>query len=336
MQDYCGLLVVAPSGMILSQVRCTLRTRYTAFALLLLLTCLLPFAAGGKAQEEVTARYFPQTAHTLTGAFLEFYEMHGGLRVFGYPLTERFFSDVERRWVQYCQNGRLELDPQDNQVRPSLLPIDFARKVFEDPIPERDAPLGSTYYSPTGHSVAAELQEFYERNGGPAVFGYPISELVDEGDRLVQYFERMVIVWCPEMPSGLRVQLAPIGDWLFRKAGHDLHLLEPTARIETITEIKVGVTVSTSVMGREGGKQLVYIYVTDQFNRPLKDVWVALSVVLPQDKDVGDSVFTDADGIAKVSVEIPALAPGETVPIQVQARHKNNWESTATSFRIWW
>ncbi len=41
-----------------------------------------------RAQEPVL--YFPETGHTVRGAFLDFFNQHGGLRVFGYPITEEF------------------------------------------------------------------------------------------------------------------------------------------------------------------------------------------------------------------------------------------------------
>ena len=46
-------------------------------------------------------RYYPETGHNLTGAFLNYYDTHGGLPIFGYPLTEPFTENG--RTVQYFE-----------------------------------------------------------------------------------------------------------------------------------------------------------------------------------------------------------------------------------------
>jgi N-acetyl-anhydromuramyl-L-alanine amidase AmpD len=39
-------------------------------------------------QEHEVSRYFPETGHSIGHAFLEFFDAHGGIAQFGYPLTE--------------------------------------------------------------------------------------------------------------------------------------------------------------------------------------------------------------------------------------------------------
>ena len=48
-----------------------------------------------------SSRYFPETGHTVSGAFLEFYDMHGGPFIFGYPITEEVYEGG--RTVQYFE-----------------------------------------------------------------------------------------------------------------------------------------------------------------------------------------------------------------------------------------
>jgi hypothetical protein len=49
--------------------------------------------------------YFLQTGHTLRGPFLRYWQEHGGLAQFGYPLTEEFFvpsgPDIAPLLVKY-------------------------------------------------------------------------------------------------------------------------------------------------------------------------------------------------------------------------------------------
>jgi len=50
-------------------------------------------------------RYYPQTGHTLAQPFLAYYDAHGGLDRFGYPLTEPF--SLDQALVQDFQRARL-------------------------------------------------------------------------------------------------------------------------------------------------------------------------------------------------------------------------------------
>ena len=52
------------------------------------------------------ARYFPQTGHTVSGTFLQFFHNNGGLMIFGYPRTEAFQQNG--RLVQWFQRDAFE------------------------------------------------------------------------------------------------------------------------------------------------------------------------------------------------------------------------------------
>lgn len=61
-------------------------------------------------------QYFSQTGHTLRGAFLDYWNKHGGLPQFGYPITEEFVEaegpDNTGLQVQYFQRNRFEYHPE--------------------------------------------------------------------------------------------------------------------------------------------------------------------------------------------------------------------------------
>jgi hypothetical protein len=76
--------------------------------------------------------YFPETRHTLSNQFLTYWQSHGGLAQFGYPISE----PVEENGVlaQYFQRNRFELHPEntgtDFEVLLGLLGRDLlARRV---------------------------------------------------------------------------------------------------------------------------------------------------------------------------------------------------------------
>ncbi len=59
---------------------------------------------------------FPETGHTLREPFRDYWAAHGGLAVFGYPLTELFdevnAADGRRYQVQYFERNRFEYHPE--------------------------------------------------------------------------------------------------------------------------------------------------------------------------------------------------------------------------------
>lgn len=77
---------------------------------------------------------------------------------------------------------------------------------------------GEMYFPETGHSVRGEFLAFYEQASDPAlIYGYPITgELIDPiSGRTVQFFTRARFELYPENPEGARVQLSPLGDYIY-------------------------------------------------------------------------------------------------------------------------
>ncbi len=76
-------------------------------------------------------RYYPQTGHTLSFAFLDYYEAQGGEEVFGYPITEPL---LERGLiVQYFHRARMEWHPDRKCVQLGLLGQEYFEARGLDP-----------------------------------------------------------------------------------------------------------------------------------------------------------------------------------------------------------
>jgi hypothetical protein len=61
-----------------------------------------------------TRRYYPETGHTIKGAFKSTFDARGGLRIFGFPISEEFaevLGDGQSHTVQYFERARFELWP---------------------------------------------------------------------------------------------------------------------------------------------------------------------------------------------------------------------------------
>lgn len=315
----------------------SLHTRLAIAVLVGLAGCLCLLPGDSLAQVDVGARYFPETGHTVTSIFRPFFETHGGLAVFGYPITEDFYSPDDGCWVQYFQNVRLESAGVDEPVMVSPLPIDLLVGRQTPPVPPQEVSAGAAYFSATGHSVMLAFLDFYLNHGGPKVFGYPIAELAQDGDRLVQYFERAIFQWYPELPNGQRVQLARLGELYFQTGRLDTGLLRPEAGlVSMVTGVKLSTAVESAVMSKKGGDQLIYVYVTDQLDRPVVGARVDVGVTLPRTHLSSPVALTDDHGAAAFQVAVPPLDPGEMIPIQVHADYLEHERDTANAFRIWW
>ncbi len=71
------------------------------------------------------ADYFPETGHSLGGAFRAYWRANGGLAVFGYPISEEFVevnpADGRAYTVQYFERNRFEYHPEYAGTRYEVL-----------------------------------------------------------------------------------------------------------------------------------------------------------------------------------------------------------------------
>ncbi len=101
-----------------------------------------------------------------------------------------------------------------------LVPLDKADIL---PEPTSSGPgAGDRWLADTGFEVtnAQGFLDFWRSRGGLKVFGYPISPVLNEGGRQVQYFERQRFEYFPNNPAPYKVQLGLLGRWAAQKAGN--------------------------------------------------------------------------------------------------------------------
>jgi len=159
-------------------------------------------------------RYFPETGFWVQGPFRRFWETHGGLFIFGYPITGVFKQDGY--WRQYFERAVFEYHPEfagtEDEVQ--LVRVGAWRvsgRENEEPFrPIEWFPDTSDhrYFPETQHSLSYGFKAYWDRYGGWRVFGLPLSEEFSEqnppppaGDgevHTVQYFERARFEYHPE------------------------------------------------------------------------------------------------------------------------------------------
>jgi hypothetical protein len=80
----------------------------------------------------VECRFFPETHHSVCHGFLTFWQTHGGMELFGLPLTEERTEVIEGRalTVQYFERARFEFHPELIGTGDEVLLSDLGRQIL--------------------------------------------------------------------------------------------------------------------------------------------------------------------------------------------------------------
>lgn len=183
------------------------------------------------------ALFWPDTGHTLSGLFHTYWETHGGLPIFGYPLTEPFQErnhDTRTfHTTQFTERQRFEHHPANAGTPYEILLGRLGAELLTQQgrdwttFPKAD-PASPHYVDITGHAIAPEFWDYWSNHGldlgDPAVswreslalFGYPLSPPMLETNLdghtvLTQFFERAVFELHPANPEPHRILLRRLG-----------------------------------------------------------------------------------------------------------------------------
>jgi hypothetical protein len=154
--------------------------------------------------------YFKETGHNLGGRFRAYWEKYGGLAINGFPISEEF--NENGMIVQYFERTRYEYHPENAGTRYEVLLGHLGKQMTagregEPPFKRVGAFTSNKdrlYFPETGHSLAFGFRTYWEKNGGLAQFGFPITEEFQEKNPTdgktytVQYFERARFEYHPE------------------------------------------------------------------------------------------------------------------------------------------
>jgi hypothetical protein len=175
---------------------------------------------GAETYDATTAnsRCYAETGRCMHGAFLDYWDAHGGLAINGYPLSEPFaeqLEDGEVYLVQYFERVRMEYHPENSAPNDVLLG-QFGRRIHGGADPAATPKPGDRYFTETGHNVPEDFFDYWEDNGGLPQFGFPITEVITEtlenGQQYqVQYFERARFERHPENNTPYDILLGQFG-----------------------------------------------------------------------------------------------------------------------------
>lgn len=310
----------------------------TAIALLLALPA--PAAAQGEG-----GRYYSETGHTLDARFVAFFDDHGGEAILGFPITDSFIDPGSGWRIQYLENARLELAPEPGSswVGVRLAALGEALGGWEAPLQADRIPgaadVTCRHYVESGHAVCHAFLDFYLANGGPALFGYPISEFKLEGERIVQYFQAFRFDWYPEAPGRSPVRVAPLGRQHFDRMGYDPALLRPRLPSDIllyeVLELSPRVSVAHPVLG-EAGTQTVFVSVRDQNLNPVPEATVVLTIHLADADRLLLLPATDERGLTQITFDFGDQPRGLSAALDVTVVRGRLQALTRDSFLIWY
>jgi hypothetical protein len=308
--------------------------------LILLLGFTLPVLAQG-----ISGRYYSETGHTLDPEFVTYFDEHGGLQILGYPITDAFVDYWSGLIIQYTQNARMELFPdpetQTMQVRLKELGVLFVgdRALdLSDPLV-----MGSNadceFFPLTGHNVCFMFLEFYREQGGPQLFGYPVSDFSIENDRLVQYFQGFRLDWYPENPPGHQVQVAPLGRVHFEVMAYDRDLLRPKTPSNAMLYEVINLYPKAAVekpIAAVSDTQVVYVVVRDQNFLPVASAAVTLVAHFPDETRTLLMAPTNEAGVSQLELSYENQPVGAQIDLEFFVSSGTVITTTRDSFRIWW
>ncbi len=305
--------------------------------ILLVLLGLLTSTSGVAQAQEGTSKYFPETGHNVSGEFWTYYQsVPNAQTVFGYPITEAFNDVKLGRVVQYFTRARFELNPAlppGQRVQLTAL-----GQLLYQPGPGLNffTPIGCRSFD-SGYSVCYAFLDFFDKNGGEAVFGQPISSFEFLNGRIVQYFERARFDWYPEYPEGQKVVLADLGRSYFDSVGADPNLLSPVKPSNFpggVLSLQPRAFVLNAVV-QPTDQQTVYVIVQDQTLSPVYNAFVTLTVYWAAGGPQSTTLSTNKDGVVIVPFAVQKQPPGALITVKVQVSYGSLEGETETSFRIW-
>lgn len=283
------------------------------------------------------SEYYAQTGHNVSGEFWKYYKsVKDAQMLFGFPITEEIVSRDGTR-VQYFQRARMELNPGLPEGQRIKL-TDVGRKTY---IPGRQLNISNPFacrnFPETGFSVCYAFRDFYEKYGGVAVFGYPISTFEDHDGLIVQYFENARFEWKPWLPEGQKVGLAFLGRIYFDKLGEDRNTIpavKPNAIIRTL-DIRVHAFAWKAVT-LASDTQLIYIIVQDQNLFPVSGAQGTATIRWPNGQIETFPFATNSGGVGIVPLSFSNQPYGNLVYIDIVVSKDGVIGRTTTSFRIWY
>ncbi|MGD8455896.1 MAG: hypothetical protein PVF83_05890 [Anaerolineales bacterium] len=307
--------------------------------IIFVLFAFLPAGRPASAQVE-TNRFFSDTGHWLVGEFYDFYTAYERADlVFGFPITDEFLDELTGLTVQYFENVRFELHPENpHGLQVVVTPLGQILYEPAEPIQLNSLSPNCRQALDWDFPVCFSFFDFYLVNGGQTRFGVPISGLEYSRGYLVQHFEYARMVWKPGHPQGAQVTLAPLGEEYFYFIGEDPIRLEPVRNnmySAGISELHIKAFTRHAVVF-PGKLQTLYVMVTDQNGAPVIGGRVTIRVEFPDgSSETFSTVATNDLGLAEFTFPASSIGLG-MANVTIAVLYGDILQTSLTSFRVWY
>ena len=293
------------------------------------------------AQTPDAGRFFPETGHSVSDAFLEKYtSIPNGEEIYGFPITGAFDDETSGFLIQYFEKARFELHPE--------APVDLLVQITHlgeflyeagEPIPELSNFSSCKTFPETPYKVCYNFLDFFEANGGVTQFGFPISGFEIHDGWISQYFQRACFEWHPERPAGEKVFVSNLGIQYFNFIGEDPRYLQPRLNsniaLLDVSGLQVHAFVSKPILPFLENNQELYVIVYDQNFNLLENVYLNYVIKLPNGEIVEAAMGqTNHRGLSIKRLNLRGDSLG-TAEITVIATLGTMQQQTRSSFQIW-
>nr|WP_052295003.1 hypothetical protein [Oscillochloris trichoides] len=290
-------------------------SRPLAPLLLVLLALTLALPGGQTSFAQNDSRYFPETGHSVRGLFRSFWEANGGIGIFGFPISEEFVA-ANGQTMQWFERARFELATVNGQTTVQLgnLGSEVTQNRVFPKVPPIENSADRRYIPETQHIIQYGFKEIWETRGDVRIFGYPLSEEIDEvledGEwHTVQYFERARFEYWPNFPPGQRVLLSHLG----RKLA-PADLTAPGAPTPAPTPVPVPTlppNVNAMVTPQSGPPGTSFAFTANGFNPGER---VGIWITLPDQSTAGADFQVTADGSGAIGGDQLMITTGAGDP----------------------
>jgi hypothetical protein len=284
-------------------------------------------------------RFVPESGHVIDARFVPFYDDHGGEGILGLPITDAFIDPKSQVLIQYFENSRLELVPDENsgwsvQIAPLGQMLYGWDQPSDDELVQPDA--GCRFFPDARFSVCHAFLDFYEQHGGLDVFGLPISNPRLEDGILVQRFQRFRLEWIDSELSSLhQIQISPLGRIHFELDGYNPGLLQPTgpAVSNLQTELHIETSLSSPLL-EAGSTQVIFVTVRDHNLVPIEGASTLLTAYFTSGQQYILLPATDENGLTYTSLNIDEASANSEVLLEFLVQYENTTSSARDSFLI--
>ena len=250
---------------------------YKTLTIVFVVLCSMIFIPNTAAQAASSDLCFAETGFCISGRIRSYWELNGGLPVFGFPTSHLQSTNIEGKtfMAQNFERNRLELHPENNASYDVLIgrvgalnmtqlfgaetsdvteKVDFDTATYDDGSLLKDSKY-CKWFAETRQFVCGPFLNYWQTHGlqldgeksiseaeSLALFGLPLSYLmsrdVDGKKIFVQIFERARFEYHADKPEPYKVLLGLLGNEFLAQAGGNNTTTTDTA--PTTTAVKTG------------------------------------------------------------------------------------------------